>query len=236
MAKTLAQLRTNVRMYLDEVDSADWKDAQLNTQINFRYLSMYSAIIDTYENYYRKVVTTSTVADQSEYALPDDFLKMQRLEVKYQSGDNYRKATFIDTERIPGQLGTDSYSSATRPAYSISGEYLELITVPTESVSSGLKMYYIYELPELSADTDELNIPFVNRYAHFIALGAAGDLLRKGQQEETAAARYIAEFELGLQQMKSQLEDRFGGVKTILDTENDIISFDNELLTPYTYN
>jgi len=223
-------------MYLDEVSEADWTDSQINTQINFRYLGVYSAVIETFEDYYRKVVTSGTVANQSEYALPDDFFKMQRLEVKYDSNSEYRKANYFNTQQMNLQIGTSYYGATHRPIYSLSGEYIQLLPVPKTSVDAGLRMYYVRELPELSSDSDEIDIPFANRYGNYIALAAAGDLLRKGQQEEAAAARYIAEYELSLQQMKSQLENRHDGVKYILDTQNDILSFDNELITPYTYN
>lgn len=236
MAKTLANLRTTTRMYLDEVSEADWTDDQINTQLNFRYLGVYSAVLEVFEDYYRKVVTSGTIANQGEYALPSDFFKMQRLEVKYNASEEYRKVTYFDTQQMAQQIGTDYYGATHRPIYSLSGDYIQLLPVPETSISSALRMYYIRELPELSADSDEIEIPFANRYANYISLAAAGDLLRKGQQEETAAARYIAEYELSLDQMKSQLENRHDGVKSILDTEGEIIQFDYQHTPTYTYN
>lgn len=235
MAKTLANLRSNVRMYLDEVSEADWTDSQINSQINYKYMEMYTAVIETFEDYYRTKVTTNLVSGQTEYALPSDFFKLKRLEIKYTNDqDERRAATKVDFQQIPYSTDTTYYDSTYRPVYDFSGSYIKILPQPSENVPDGILMYYIKQISELSSDSSAIDIPFPNRYAYYIEKGAAGALLQKGQQAEGPAAGYLLEFAAGIEKMQSELEDRFiDGTKMIVDTIREPMNLGDERLTGY---
>jgi len=233
MAKTLETLRLNTRMLLDEQTAADWSVAQVDSAINYAYQEIVTAAMESYEDYYIKDTNLDTVEDQQEYDVdtddfPDDFFKMRRVEINYDtSNDNSSPAralpvSFDDVQR---DLGNTNLSIATRgkPNYYLIGMgsnlKLGFLPVPDESGTDAIKLWYIYIVDDMSATTDTPDIPYEDRFSRLIGYGAAADLLRKGQQEEVAAARYRAEFELGLEKMKQQLEDRRSdGVKSITDT------------------
>lgn len=228
MAKTLSNLRDHVRTYLDEVSAADWTDVQVEREINYAYLEVVSAVIDTYEDYYRSRYTADFVASQDEYELPTDFLKMRRLELKYVSTDERIKANRFSFNQIPRATNSTSYSFLGSPIYDLSGDFIKILPVPTVAVTEGILMYYIRQVSELSEDTDEIDIPFPDRYGKLVTIGATAELLRKGQQEEAVAAKYDDKFQIGLEKMKSELEDRIAdGPKMIEDTLGEYNDFGN---------
>lgn len=229
MSKTLQELREHTRVYLDEDSEADWLDDQIDREINYAYMEMYTAVIETYEDYYRTKAQTDVEESQQEYALPSDFFKLRRLEVCFKTGEDRVKATRQDFEQITRQIDSQNFGSSNRPIYQISGNFLQLLPVPTESVTDGMVLWYIKQVPELSANSDTIDIPFADRYGKYIAIGAAAELLRKGQQEETVAAKYDEKFAVGLEKMKQELEDRYvDGSKFIIDTQGDWVNFENE--------
>lgn len=229
MSKSLSELRTHTRVYLDEVSPADWTDSQINREVNYAYLELYTAIVETYDAYYRQVSTSNLVADQQEYELPEDFFKVQRLEVKYDSAGDYYKAGVFDFRQLRLAYDTTGVGNPSRPIYEISGNYIRLLPVPDESITSGLRLEYVKTISELSSDTSTIDIPFANRYARLIPLGAAAQLLRKGQQEEAVAAKYQEDFMIGIEKMKQELEDRnIDGMKTIIDVVGDNINFERQ--------
>lgn len=228
MSKSLSTIRTKVRTYLDEATEADWTDAEINTEINSKYMSMYTSVVNTYEDYYRTRVSTSVVADQQEYEVPDNFFKMKRLEITYISGEVRAKALRQDFDQITRSTADESIGSTSSPIYELSGNFLKFLPVPQNNVTDGILMSYIRQATELASDSSEIDIPFADRYWGIIALGAAGELLRKGQQEEEAARKYLQEFELHLEKMQRELEERYlDGSKQILDSVQDNINFEN---------
>ncbi len=228
MAKTLSNLRDHVRVYLDEVSTADWTDAQINRELNYAYMEVYTAVIETYEDYYRTKATADLTANTQEYQLPDDFFKMRRLEVTYTSGESANKAIRTDFEQNKFQLSSSTQGSTSRPLYDLNGNFLRLLPVPQTDVTAGLYMWYIKQIDELTSDSDEIQIPFPDRYGRLLVIGASAELLRKGQQEESVAAKYDEKFQVGIEKMKQELEDRYAdGSRYILDTLQDDLNFEN---------
>lgn len=229
MAKTLANLTTQCRTILDETSEADWQDSQIYSAINYAYLEMYTAVVETYEDYYRTLVTTSTIEDQQEYAIPSDMYKLRRLEVKYDSDGDYAKARAYPINQTSLPFDTTSYSATNIPIYELTGNYIRLLPIPDETIVGGLRMIYIATESELVDTDDEINIPFADRYAKYIVWGACAMLLSKGQQEETVASKYEDLFQVGLEKMKNELENRYAdGAKMIQDTQGSNNDFGNQ--------
>lgn len=226
MAKALSELRTHTRVFLDEQSAADWTDAQVDREVNYAYMQVYTAVIETYEDYYRTRVTTGSVEDQQEYELPDDFYKVRRVEIKYASDGEGRKAEPYVFDQQSRSLSATNQGSTARPLYYLNGNFMGFTPVPSTTISTAISMWYIKQVPELTENGSEIDIPFPNRYASLIPLGAAGMLLRKGQQEEAVAAKYLEDFAIGLEKMKQELEERFAdGNKYIQDTIGDWNNF-----------
>jgi hypothetical protein len=235
--KTQSELRTHTRVYLDETSEADWKDSQINRALNYAYMELFAAVVETYEDYYRTKAVTGLVASQQEYALPDGFYKVRRIEVKYSSDDPYNKANPFNFDQQRRSLSDVNAGSTSDPEYYLNGSFLGLVPIPSQDVTAGLLMWYIKQPDAMDEDDDFVNIPFPERYAGLIPLGAAAELLRKGQQEEAVASKYLEDFRIGLEKMKQELEDRYAdGSKSIVDTLGDWNDFSGPSSTTITIN
>lgn len=230
MAKTLSQLREHARTYLDEVSAADWSDDQIDRELNYAYQEAVTSVINVFEDYYMQEWTPDLVANTSKYALPSDFIKIRRLEVSYVTGTERRKATRFAFESNARQWDSTNYGATSSPLYDLTGNYLRILPVPTANVTDGIYCEYIYQVPDMSASTDTINIPYPDRYGNLIVIGACAQLLRKGQQEEATAAKYEDVFQVGLAKMQAELEDRINdGPKMIVDTQGSWNDFSNAL-------
>lgn len=239
MAKTLDNLRDQVRMFLDEAGALDWTDGQVDMEINAGYQEVVSAVMETYEDFYLTTDMINTVADQQEYGSADgmntDIFKLRRVELIYNTDttDNYNRADYARLDEVARDLGnTASITPFSRPAYYIYGHgssfKLGFIPIPNRSDTNAIKYWYIPYVADLVLAADTVNIPYPDRYAKAISWYAAGSLLSKGQQEEAAGSKYLGRFEVELAKMKQQLEDRAAdGVKSVIDTAMQDVDFSN---------
>lgn len=247
MAKDLAQLRLDVRLLLDESVAADWSATQVDQAINYAYHELVTSVSEVYEDYYIKKTQLDTVEDQQEYdvatdSFPSDFFKMRRVEINYDTSNTNatpQRALPIILDDVRRDLGNENVGVAVQrnPAYYLIGMgsnlKLGFIPVPDEDGTNAITLWYYYTPTDLSATSDEIDVPYPDRYGRLISYGAAADLLRKGQQEEVAAARYRGEFELGLEKMKQQLEDRRADdVRGVTDVVNLNTWFDDQSSVP----
>ena len=224
MAKTLTNLRAQTRMYLDEVTAADWTEAETDVEINAGYQELVTATMDTYEKFYVKTTNFDSVANQQEYTtadgVPTDLFKIRRLEINYDvsnSNSIARRGRPVKMDEVLRDLGNSALGITVfrNPAYFIygsstgsSGITIGLIPEPTRAGTNAFKIWYIPYQGDMTAASDNPNIPYPDRYAKLISLYAAAQLLRKGQQEEEVALRYLRDFEYGLEKMKRHLEGR----------------------------
>lgn len=235
MAKTLTNLRSNTRTYLDESAAADWTSAEVDLEINAGYQEVITSVMEVYENFYVTTDNWNSVADQVEYGttdgVPSDIFKIRRLELNYDvdnSNSIAKRCKPISMDAMQRDLqGTNLGMIINRnPAYyvyglqSSGGIKIGIIPKPDKSDTDAFQIWYVPVVADLSSATDEINIPYPDRYFKLISLYAAAQLLRKGQQEEAVASRYLLEFEMGIEKMKQQLEDFISDdSKYIIDTE-----------------
>jgi hypothetical protein len=245
MAKTLAYLRAQTRTYLDEAVQADWKDAEVDREINNGYHRVVAAVMTTYEDFYIDTSTFNTIADQQEYGvadgLPDDLFKIRRLEVNYSpeqvNSKRVRvKSTTIDHVASNLENTSGGVTPFNAPVYYLIGgagtDYkVGLIPVPKASgpdtqAQENAKLWYVKEVADLIDSIDQVLIPYPDRYAQVISRYAASVLLSKGQQEEKAAIAYMEIFSRDLALMQQQLEERVSDdVPTVVDTAGEDVDF-----------
>ncbi len=241
MTVTLSELRNDTRMLLDETTAADWTNIQVDAAINYAYHEVVASVVKVYEDYYVKTDQMNTTADRQEYdqttdGFPTDFFKIRRVEINYDTSDSNsspRRALPVKLDDIDRDLGNTAIGNTPQrnPGYYLIGQgsnlKLGFIPIPDETGTNAIKIWYVYFPSDLSANTDTIDIPYPERYGRLISYGAAGDLLRKGQQEEVAAARYRAEFEAALQKMIEELEDRTADdIRGVTDTVDMDLDFD----------
>jgi hypothetical protein len=122
--------------------------------------------------------TTSITASTRSYALPTDVLRVSRVEIKYPSGDEYRKATQIDSAQLDTAL--DEYTTD-EPQFDLVEGYLEIFvhdkTASISAVTSGILVYHDDDITALSgaSDAPEIPQPFARlmaaKMAHYYCLG-----------------------------------------------------------------
>lgn len=235
MAKTLANLEAQTRTYLDEASTDDWTDVEVDREINAGYQEIVTSVVETYEDFYIQTANFDSIADQQEYTtvdgIPSDIFKIRRLEINYdvsdaQSNPKYCRPVLMDA--VLRDLGNSALGITVyrNPAFffygsgtGAQGQRIGVIPEPTKAGTDAFKLWYIPYVADMTSGTDAINIPYPDRYAKLVSLYASAQLLRKGQQEEVVASNYMAEFEIGLEKMKQQLEDRLAlDSKEITDT------------------
>ena len=229
---TLIKIRTNVRTFLDEVSEADWTNTELDYFINQAYHEVASSVMETFEDYYMSVPTFSdSVEDQQEYVLPTDFHKIRRVEINYDTTNddsNYQRALPSNIDEVRGRLENTDFliGNSRNPVYYLVGDRIGFLPILNENGTDAIKILYIKEIADMDEDTDEIDIPYPERYYKLIVLRATADALRKGQQESVEADKLDVKFEKGLEKMKRELEDRVSEEgKTIIDVSNDNLEF-----------
>ena len=233
MAKTLLNLRTQTRSLLGEPTATDWTNAELNLLINTYYHKVHSAVVNVFEDY--APLSTSnmtTVANQQEYSLPSDLLKLRRVEINYDvSNANSAplRAFPMPMDSVRRDLGNTNLGVTIlrNPFYFLRGSVVGFVPVPTRAGTDAIKVWYNPVLTDLSADTDTINIPYPDNYWMLIVYGATADALRFEQQESQEALQLEAKFERGIQQMQEELEDRVADeTKFVTDTRGESLDFE----------
>lgn len=240
MAKQLQDLTPEVRSYLDEAVQADWLDTEVLRSINRAYHDVVGFVIEDYEQYYETTVpfTYAVQATVQEYAIDPSLLKVTRVEINYNptiTGSQPSRALAVKMEEIGRNLAnTNTIGSTFSSGYylhgSIGAQTIGFIPIPSSSdtTDKSISVWGI-SLPTDLVDTgDNVNIPHADRFAYLVSLKAAAQLLRKGQQEEAAAARYMAEFRQGIVDMMTALSSRQAdGMNTIVDVLLEDIDFES---------
>lgn len=220
MAKTFSNLNTKTRVYLDEATQADFLDTEVKMSNNAAYQDLCGKVMEVYENYYETTTPFkyAIIANQQEYTIDSSLVKVTRVEINYKPSDSTSsaiRAIPVKTDELRLNIGNVS----TAGSFFNSGYYLHgdignqkigFVPIPTEADTTGqsISVWGIALPADLVNDSDNVNIPWADRFFYLICLRAAGELLRKGQQEEATAARYIAEYQAGVKEMQTFLRER----------------------------
>jgi hypothetical protein len=228
MAKNLEDLRNMTRSFLDEPISADWTDLELNALINARYHQVYSAVIATYDEYAElKVATTDLVAGQQEYETQLDFMKMRRVELKFDpTNTNFTRAFPATLDAVRGDLGNLNAGRTSKPHYYLRGNIIGLLPIPTVDIEDGMKSWYYATVGDLVENSDTVILPYADRDWLIIVYGAVADALNFGQQEPSIADQMERKFKAGIDMMQENLEDRQADeYKGVIDATGEDLNF-----------
>jgi hypothetical protein len=244
MAKTLIQARTAVRSFLDETTQSDWNDSELNTYINSRYHEIFTKVIGVFEDYYLTTTTFATIANQQEYGstdgAPTSVYKIRRVELNYDVSNTGGSPTrclpipnFDSIRRDLGQVnsstGIGASNSAGYYSYGFGSNFkIGFVPIPDKDGSSAIKLWYIQQVSDLTADSSVFNIPYVDRYWLLIAKGATADALRQGQQDRKEVDNLESYFNAGLEKMEEELSGRIAEEsKGVMDVSGEYLDFGN---------
>ena len=223
MAKSLSTLRGMVRSLCDEASPADWTNAELNALINTSYHRVITAVMTVFEDYYLTTDNFNTVADQEEYSstngVATDIFKIRRVEVNYDvsnSNSAPTKCLPINLDEVKRDLGFQNANLGTTVS-SASGYYtygfasnfrIGIVPIPTRTGTDAGKIWYIRVIADITSDSENIDVPYPDRYWMLICYGAMSDALRFGQQDSPEADKYDKKLNAGLVLMQEELEDK----------------------------
>lgn len=241
MAKLLSDARLGVRTYLDEAAQADFLNTEVDKAINYGMHAVAAAVVEVHEDYYftTSPKLISTAVNVQEYALDSTLVKIRRVEINYNPSDansTAQRATAIKTEEFPLRLGDNSIgqSGTFNAGYYVNGQQgsqiIGFTPVPQKAGTNNVSVWGVAMPVDLVNATDAITIPYPDLYTYLIELRAAALLLRKGQQAENYASKYMEEFKDGLLELKNFLKDRQDdGVWMVADAIQEFTTFDHNL-------
>lgn len=205
---------------MDEASQADFLDSEVKMADNEAYQDLAGKVMEVYENYYETVTPRkqAVTANVQEYTIDSDIIKVTRVEINYKPTDANSiavRATPVKSDELRLNLANSNTSgSFFNAGYYLHGDIgnqkIGFVPIPTISDTTGqsISVWGVALPADLSADADNVNIPWADRFFYLICLRAAGEMLRKGQQEEATAARYLAEYQAGVKEMATFLRER----------------------------
>lgn len=170
---TLAQLRAQVRVRLDETTATAWTDAEINGWIN-------EGVRDVARRSETLQISTpiSVVAGTQEYTAPSDLARLYRAEFKPTNSTSIYPLTYRDFNNMDAVWWTSKTSVQSTPELFTLWGYppsLKIILYPKPSQSGTLTVYY-YQVPaDVTADGATIPVPngwedLVVEYASYLAL------------------------------------------------------------------
>lgn len=224
---TFRDLIAATRMLIDEVAPHDWSDVEVKRQVNNGLQELYASTVSIYEDYYQEQTTFGITANKQEYSsadgVPSNIYKVRRIEIQWDPSITppaWYKMWPINITQVKDSLANTYRGSKTFPYYYTYGLQdkftIGFIPVPDITNATGVKLWYIKDMANLEDMTDIPQLPFADRNANLACQYAAAWLLRKGQQDEAAAARYMAEFEQGKQDMMQELREKIADEPVIM--------------------
>lgn len=155
------------------------------------------------------IMTTSLVANQPDYALPTNVLKIKRVEVTFDGSNWYRAESIDDNERSADSTQTtiNNLFQTARPYYDIQFGSIFLFPIPTANVSGGLKVWVSRQITEITSSdlTTGTYVPGFDPNFHMVlAYGAAYEFGLANGKENTNIIKNE------LEQMMAELQIYYG--------------------------
>lgn len=174
--------------------------------LNEAYMIAVSKITEVMPDYYNKKVTTSSVANQDEYALPSNFENMVMCSISY-DGTTYVRALPLNNIGQAKTLtqNTEADFNQAQPFYYISGSRIGFLPGFTSTISNNIKIWYSYVPSELSLDADIPELPIRMQYQ--LKYWMYANYLDQND-EHAAAERMRQRFDAQMEILANQLAER----------------------------
>ena len=211
---TRGDLKALVAGWLDDLAFGYFTESQVETWINNAQKECQKRLIKAGQNYYTKMAQTSLVMNQLEYVLPDDFKKVNRLEIILSgTAPNENKQpilpiTINQQDLIQAGPGTPRF-------YVLRKDRIRIF--PSADSPLILRLWYTYEVTDLTHDTDIPDAP--EQYHEFIALLAAEDGFLKDQRVPELIEKKIGMHQKALDE--DSQERNVDVPRSIVETGND---------------
>jgi hypothetical protein len=205
---TFAELRSLVWYYVDDSQGIStgtggyFTNTQVNVFLNNAQKEVQKQLLQAGEMYYLKTVETTTVANQQDYILPSDFLKLHRLEYVVSGSTAITEDTKMMQRLTLNQSDMFSVKVGMPSAYTIKKNRFSLYPIP-DTASKTLRLFYSYRVADMSGNTDEPDV--VGEFIEYIAILAAETCMIK---DDRSSAALMEKKQSYLNLLKQMAEDR----------------------------
>ena len=196
----LGQLKTMVSLWVDDPRFGYFTESEITTYLNNAQKETQKLLIQAGQNYYCTAVSTPLVNGQNEYALPEDFIDLNRVViVTAGSGPTATQValnfiTLNQRDLVSNQTGMPQY-------YTIVKNRLRLFPVPQSN--NLMILTYSPAVEDMVLDADEPNVP--KYFSEFLAVLATIDcFLRDGRE----MGPFLEKKEYYQTMLKNQAQDR----------------------------
>lgn len=165
-----------------------------------------ASIIEAIPDYFTTLATSSTIAGQNEYLLPDDFEKAVLVSVTYDDV-NWVRALPLNNIGQALDLQQTSYVNfnESQPFYYLTKNLIGFQPGFDVTIRDGIKLWYAYSPALLAQDSDEPDLP--RRIQSILKYWMYANYL--DQNDEHASAEKMRQrFDYNLEKMVNQLVDR----------------------------
>ena len=159
-------MRTELRRLLRETTAASsfWSDASLLDHFNQSMDLRVMQLAEAHEGWMTDTYDIDSIANQSEYAIPEGTGRIKRIMWVTQEGSATYETPLTRDERFDRPLYEPGTSNATgrwyKPTYRLKGEYLILEPAPSETVVDAIRIEPESAPARLAADGDKLDLRF----------------------------------------------------------------------------
>lgn len=178
---TFLQLKQLVSFWADDLQMTYFTPEQVGRFLNNAQREVQKLLILAGQDYYLKCAKTQLVINQRDYAFPDDFYKLNRLELIV-SGTPPTENVFPLTNITPNQKDLVFDSTGAPSVYYMTKNKLVLLPAPNQPFY--LRMLYSYKVADMVSDTDVPDVP--EPYQEMIAVLAAMDCFYKDTRDSSA--------------------------------------------------
>jgi hypothetical protein len=179
MSFALSDIQSDVKfLVFGNSSETSYGSTDLNRNINRWYQTGIAWVLEANGDWQVQgtKATANIVAEQRDYSLPTNILKINEVYIKYEVGGDYYKARQKDPHAIelePDQADVGYYPET--PEYDIQGNsiYIYIPNSDIVAVTAGLRIFYQKNITDLSGSSDAPNLaePFIR----LLTCGAAYD-------------------------------------------------------------
>lgn len=187
---TRAELRSLLTQWIDDPAMGYFTEASLNVFLDNAHRECQKKLMQAFENRFVVCAETTTVADQADYVLPDNFVVMNSL-VLYLGANNTNPRELIP---IPmSERFKYSSESGTPEVFYLRNRRIVLVQKPDSAKT--LEMLYTYVVSDFANDAATPDANIGEEYHEYIALIAARDCFLKDDRVPDNLERKLKYYE-----------------------------------------
>lgn len=193
------ELQSLTSYWLDDLNFGYFTQTQVQTFLNNAQKEVQKRLIKAGQNYYNKCVGTTLVINQSEYVLPTDFFKLNRLDLILSGtapNEVVQPLIFSTTNQQDLMLRAPAQPQIYRFKKN------RIVIQPYPSQALFMRMEYTYLVQDMSVSTDNPDVP--DQFHELIALLAAQDGFIKDGRTAELLTKKIAEYEKDFDEMAQE--------------------------------